>query len=157
MTATTDIVSAIVGHHSELQTALSTRVDAVVDAARPVAPHEAAVAELRGLLEHDIIPHARAEEEVLYAAASAPTLTPLVTGMIFEHETLLALSAALAAARTPVDAAIAAAALRAVFIGHVRRENDLLLPALAADPEIDLPALLPRMQERMTAHQANAS
>jgi hypothetical protein len=157
MTASTDIVSAIAGHHAELEAALASRVDAVVSAARGGAPHEASVAALRGVLEHDIIPHARAEEEVLYAAASAPTLAPLVIGMIFEHETLLALSADLAAAPTAVDAAAAAAAIRAVFIGHVRRENDLLLPALAADPEIDLPALLPRMQERMTAHQAVAS
>jgi hypothetical protein len=153
VTATTDIVSAIAGHHAELQAALATRVDAVIADARLNTPHQASVAELRALLEHDIVPHARAEEEVLYAAATAPTLVPLVTGMIFEHETLLGLGADLAAAITAVDAAAAAAAIRAVFVGHVRRENDLLLPALAVDPQVDLPALLPRMQERMSAHQ----
>ena len=157
MTATTDIVGAITGHHAELQAALDSRVDAVVNAARTGVPHQESVAALRGLLEHDIVPHARAEEEVLYAAATAPTLTRLVAGMVFEHEALLALSADLAAASGAVDAAAAAAGLRAVFIGHVRRENDRLLPALAADPQIDLSALLPRMQQQMTAHRTAAS
>jgi len=154
MTDTVDTVSAITNHHAELQAALATRVEAVIGAARADAPYLASVAALRRLLEHDIVPHALAEEEVLYAAATAPTLIPLVTGMVFEHQTLLALAADLAAAPTGVDAAAAAAAIRAVFIGHVRRENELLLPALATDPAIDLPALLPRMHEQMTAHQA---
>ena len=157
MTAATDIVTAIAGHHAELQAALSDRVDAVIADARTNAAHGASVAALRDLLQHDIVPHARAEEEVLYSAATAPTLTRLVKGMIFEHEMLLALNADLAGAPTGVDAAAAAAAIRAVFIGHVRRENELLLPALAIDPEVDLPALLPRMQGRMTAHQAASS
>ncbi len=129
----------------------------MVNAARIGAPYEESVAALRGLLEHDIVPHALAEEEVLYAAATEPTLTPLVTGMVFEHQTLHALAADLAAASTAVDAVAAAAAIRAVFIGHVRRENDLLLPALAVDPDVDLPALLPRMREQMTVHQATDS
>lgn len=157
MTDTDDTISAMTNHHAELQAALATRVDAVISAARAAAPYQDAVAALRSLLEHDIVPHARAEEEVLYAAATSPPLTPLVTGMIFEHQTLLALVADLAAASTGVDAVSAAAAIRAVFIGHVRRENELLLPALAIDPEVDLPALLPRMHEQMTAQQAVGS
>lgn len=157
MTVTADIVSAITGHHAELQESLSTRVDSVVAAARIGAPVEAPVANLRGLLDHDIVPHARAEEDVLYAAAAADTLRPLVTGMIFEHETLLGLAADLAASTTAADADAAAAAIRAVFVGHVRRENELLLPALAADPHVDLPALLPVMQQRFATYQAAAS
>jgi hypothetical protein len=157
MPATTDIVAAITGHHAELEAALDARVDAVVRAARDGADLAAAVAELRGLLDHDIVPHARAEEDVLYAAAVTPDLCPLVTGMIFEHETLLGLATDLAGATAAVDSASVAAAIRAVFVGHVRRENELLLPALAADPAVDLPALLPVMQQRFADYRAVAS
>jgi hypothetical protein len=157
MTITTDVVTAITGHHKELQESLSTRVENVVTAARADAAHESAVAELRGLLTHDIVPHARAEEDVLYAAATEPTLRPFVSGMLFEHETLLGLVADLAGAVTAVDAAAIARAIEAVFVGHVRRENELLLPALAASPQIDLPALLPVMQDRFAFYRAAAS
>lgn len=155
MTTTSDVVAAIIGHHAELEATLSARVGDVVDAARRSESADPAVRALRALLEHDIVPHARAEEEVLYAAATTPALQPLVTGMIFEHETLLGLADDLAAAATAVDAAVTAGAIRAVFVGHVRRENELLLPALAADPDVDLPTLLPAMQARFAAHRAD--
>jgi hypothetical protein len=154
MTVTADIVTAITGHHAELEAALTNRVQAAVDAARTGAPHASAVGELRTLLAHDVVPHARAEEDVLYAAATDATLRPLVTGMIFEHETLLGLAAELDGASAAVDAAAIARAILAVFSGHVRRENELLLPALAADPQVDLVTLLPVMEQRFVSYQA---
>lgn len=153
MTVAADVVSVITHHHAELAEELTSRVDAVVDAARAGAPYEEPAARLRELLVHDIVPHARAEEGVLYAAATADTLRPLVTGMIYEHETLLDLAHRLAAAATAVDAAAAASAIEAVFLGHVRRENELLLPALATDPRVDLPELLPVMEHRFTTYR----
>ena len=157
MTVTADIVTAITGHHAELQQSLAAHVDAVVAAARTGRPHDEATTHLRQLLTHDIVPHARAEEDVLYAAATADTLRPLVAGMIFEHETILGLADRLAAVTTAVDAATTGYAIQAVFDGHVRRENELLLPALAADPTVDLPALLPDMEQRFSAYRAAAS
>jgi len=157
MPVTADIVDAITRHHIELETSLIARVDAVVTAARIAAPFEKPVAELRALLRHDIVPHARAEEDVLYAAATADILRPLVTGMIFEHETLLGLADRLAAVTTAADAAATAYAIQAVFAGHVRRENELLLPALAADSTVDLPRLLPIMEQRFATYQAAAT
>lgn len=157
MTVTADIVNAITSHHTELEAALAAKVDAVIAAAREGTPVEGPVTDLRSMLDHDIVPHARAEEDVLYAAATAAALTPLVTGMIFEHETLLSLAGRLAAITTGVDAAATAYAIQAVFVGHVRRENELLLPALAADPAVDLPGLLPVMQQRFATYQAMAS
>jgi hypothetical protein len=154
MPVTADIINAITHHHSELQDALIARVDAVVTAARTGGSYDEPVAELRTLLAHDIVPHARAEEEVLYAVATADALRPLVVGMIFEHETILGLTDRLAAVTNAVDAAATAYAIQAVFVGHVRRENDLLLPALAADPGVDLPALLPVMEQRFGTYQA---
>jgi hypothetical protein len=103
------------------------------------------------------VPHARAEEDVLYAAATADTLRPLVAGMVFEHETILGLADRLTAVTTAVDAAATAYAIKAVFDGHVRRENELLLPTLAADPDVDLPALLPLMEQRFAAYRSAAA
>jgi hypothetical protein len=157
MTVTADIVDAITSHHAELQQSLITRVEAVVTAARNGAPFDEALQQLGLVLANDVVPHARAEEDVLYAAATAEKLRPLVTGMIFEHETLVGLARDLVAAPTAVDAAAAARAIEAVFVGHVRRENDLLLPALAADPDVDLPALLPVMQEHFATYRAAAA
>jgi hypothetical protein len=154
MPVTADIVDTITRHHAELETLLTSRVDAVVGAARTDAPWDKPVGDLRRLLAHDIVPHARAEEDVLYAAATADTLRPLVAGMIFEHETILGLADRLAAVTTAADAATTAYAIQAVFGGHVRRENVLLLPALAADPAVDLPALLPVMEERFATYRA---
>jgi hypothetical protein len=156
MTETDEIVSAIVSHHAELQASLHARVDAVLAATLGGAPHDNAVADLGRLLEADIVPHARAEEDVLYTAAIDPTLRPLVTGMLFEHQTLLALAAELPATSTAVDASGVARALLEVFVGHVRRENELLLPALANDRHIDLPALLQVMQVRFATYRAAA-
>ncbi|MEO7979861.1 MAG: DUF2249 domain-containing protein [Sporichthyaceae bacterium] len=153
MTVTTDVVGAITSHHAELKATLTARVDDVLAAARTGQPHGPAVAGLSALLAADIVPHARAEEDVLYAAATAANLRPLVTGMLFEHETLLALGAELPAAKTSVDAAAVARSLRDVFVGHVRRENELLIPALAADPAVDLVALLPVMEERFATYR----
>lgn len=157
MPGTSDVVAAITHHHAELEQTLIARVDAVVTAARTSATYDEPVAELRRLLVHDIVPHARAEEDVLYAAATAVAIRALVTGMIFEHETLLGLAERLAAVTTGVDAATSAYAIQAVFVGHVRRENQLLLPALATDPNVDLAALLPVMQERFATYQAAAT
>jgi hypothetical protein len=157
MSVSADIVNAITRHHSELEGSLTERVDAVVTAARTQASFDKPVADLRALLAHDVVPHARAEEDVLYAAATADTLQPLVAGMIFEHQTILGLADRLAAVTTAVDAAATAYAIKTVFSGHVRRENELLLPALAADPDVDLPALLPVMEHRFATYRATAS
>jgi uncharacterized protein (DUF2249 family) len=153
MTSTTDVVASITEHHKELQSNVSAKVETVISAGRADTPPGVAVAELNALLAADIIPHARAEEDVLYAAANAANLLPLIRGMLFEHETLLALSAELATAKTAVDAAGIARAIREIFIGHVRRENELLLPALADDPNVDLVALLPVMEERFNGYR----
>jgi hypothetical protein len=155
MPVATDVVSAITDHHKELEQTLTGCVESVVTAARHGTSYDEPVADLRRLLARDIVPHARAEEDVLYAAATGESLRLLVAGMIFEHETLLGLTDRLAAVTTAVDAAATAFAIQAVFVGHVRRENELLLPALAADPAVDLPELLPRMEERFAIYRAH--
>lgn len=110
MTVSVDPVAAITSHHAELAEALTGRVDALVTAARAGAVYDEPVAQLRQLLVHDIVPHARAEEDALYA----------------------------------------------VFLGHVRRENELLLPALATNAQVDLQELLRVMEQRFAAHRQRA-
>ncbi|MHB2022781.1 MAG: hemerythrin domain-containing protein [Mycobacteriales bacterium] len=157
MTVTTGgAVAAIRTHHRQLQAAIVQRVDDVLDAARTGRAHQDAVAALRDLLAGELLPHAAAEEDTLYAAATSSALRPLVTGMIFEHEALVSLAAELARAPTAVDAAAVARAIREIFSGHVRRENDVLLPNLDSDPEVDLAALLPVMESRFASYQARA-
>jgi hypothetical protein len=39
----------------------------------------------------------------------------------------------------------------------VRRENELLLPALAQDPAVDLAGLLPQMQQRFATYQESGA
>ena len=151
MTTTVDAITAVRNHHAELEAAVRARVEHVLADARSGRPVEASVASLSALVAAEVVPHARAEEEVLYAAAN-PRLYPLVAGMILEHETLLALSAELSTVGSATDAAGVARAFREIFVGHVRRENELLLPALAADPTLALDELLPVMHDRFTFH-----
>ncbi len=70
MTTVIEVVDAITRHHGELTDALTDRVEAVVTAVRTGAPYDEPVAQLRRLLADDVVPHARAEEEVLYAVAA---------------------------------------------------------------------------------------
>ena len=153
MTITTDVISVITDHHMELQETLSAKVEDVIASARANQSQGSSLAALNAFLAHDIVPHARAEEDVLYAVAAAKELHLLVSGMLFEHETLLALAAELATVRSAVDASAIARAIHEIFVGHVRRENELLLPALAADPNVDLVALLPVMEERFNVYR----
>jgi uncharacterized protein (DUF2249 family) len=154
MSTATDVARAILAHHEELEASLSSRVEAVLTAARDGQPYEPAVAELNALLAADVLPHARAEEDVVYPVAANGRLQVLVAGMLFEHEALMALATELGSVRTSVDAAAVARALREVFVGHVRRENELLIPALAADPTVDLFGLLPELERRFLAYRA---
>ena len=153
MTLTADVVVEITTHHAHLEHDLVGRVAAIAAAAHDGADTATAVGGLVEFLVQEIVPHARAEEDVLYAAAQQRGSQLLVKGMIFEHESILRLVDDLRATSTAVDAAAVARALQEIFVGHVRRENELLLPALAADPQVDLAGLLPKMQASFAAYQ----
>ena len=92
--------------------------------------------------------HAAAEERALYAvAARSQQLRLLVEAMAAEHRLLERLVSDLGAAVDPLRAAAAGWALRVLFDTHLVKEDDLLLPALAADPAVSLAGLLVRMHE----------
>ncbi|MCL6595380.1 MAG: DUF2249 domain-containing protein [Firmicutes bacterium] len=151
-------------HHAQMVAQVRARVDIL--AARAAAPdgqaaatHTAADAdawrEARSRLvdyaRGELLPHARAEEGTIYAAAGArPEFAALVRAMEGEHRALAGLVDRLAAAAAPAEAARAAAGLEALFAAHAQSENDVILPPLAADGAVDLGAILERMHAALT-------
>ena len=129
--ADADAVEEIRSHHAELTGALTTKVSALAGAVRAgqdAGPARDALVEWCGSA---LLPHARAEEEVLYPAGGAlPRAQLLVEALVAEHHTLGELVDTLRRTGDPVDAVGAATALRAVFESHAEKENAQLLPAL---------------------------
>jgi uncharacterized protein (DUF2249 family) len=142
-----ETVAAIRDHHARLARTMADHALTVrrsIDRlASPDGPRAAMVAFSVG----EVLPHALAEEAALYAAgADLPRTRLLVEAMTREHAVLRDLVGDLERARTPGEAAGAAAALNALLQAHLEKENDLLLPALV-DAGIDLASLLEGMHE----------
>ncbi|HEU5037273.1 MAG TPA: DUF2249 domain-containing protein [Nocardioides sp.] len=143
---------AVVAHHAELAGALAGYADQLLAAARSGRAGEAERSRtaLVAWCRAELVPHALAEEEALYPAAAArPEAALLVTGMLAEHQAILRLVADLDEARDDVSAAASAAALRAVFDGHLAKENELVLPLLLSAPGVSVAALLAGMHDAL--------
>lgn len=144
---------AIEQHHAEMLGTLTQHVDALVGAAdgSDAARVWTARDELVRWCEHELVPHALGEEQALYPPAlemEAGRL--LVTAMIAEHAVIRGLVAEIAAAREPVRAAGAATALRVLFDSHMTKENEYLVPLLAAASTVSLGDLLDAMHEAVS-------
>ena len=157
-----DAVAAVVGHHAELAGALTSLVGSVLTAVGGESGVDlGAVTAARGRLVDfctgELLPHAAAEESTMYpAAASDERARLLVEAMVAEHRVLEGLVAEVRGAEVPVRAAAAANALRVLFDVHLAKENDLLLPLLAADPAVSLATLLTGMHELLGAGDVHA-
>ena len=138
---------AIRAHHKALSDALSERAGAVSGAASNGLPHGTAVTALIAYLASDVLTHAAAEEETIYAVAAAQgsSLAAVVAEMITEHVSLSAATARLATQADAAAAAEEAQQIAALFAAHAARENDTLLPVLLADKSVDLAGLLEQM------------
>lgn len=142
-------VDAVVAHHTEMAGALQLKVTALRGSARAdgdvwPAPRD----DLVGWCHRELVPHALAEEKTLYPAAAAKVEGRLlVEGMLAEHVLIKRLVGDLAGASDGVGAAAAATALLEVFESHLAKENDLVLPLLAADPDVSVAGLLIGMHE----------
>src|SRR5579875_867571 len=90
-----------------------------------------------------------AGEASLYGLARRAGLDPLVQAMVGEHAWLRGQTAALVG-KVGVRGVSQARALAAVFALHAGKENDLILPELAARPEVDLGAVLSAMQSQLS-------
>ena len=144
------VVRAIVDHHARLAAGLDERVEALVHLVETdhLPRAETARADLVEYLDREIVPHARAEEQALYPPAAALAEGRLlVDGMIAEHHALTALVGELSGATSVVRAVAAARAVAALFAVHLVKENDLVLPLLAAAPGVKLAQVLAGMHE----------
>lgn len=152
--ADTEAVEKIRAHHAELAGALAVRVGAVDTAARQGADVSAARAELVRWARAELLPHALAEESSVYAAAGGLAEGRLlVEALVADHVVLTGLVEALAKAEEPVETVAAAAALQTLFAAHVDKENEQVLPLLAARPEVSLSELLAGMHQELGGHE----
>lgn len=142
-------VEAVKNHHAELAGRLAAHVDALLSTASAAAGTfaDARAAAVR-FCTTELAPHAQAEEDSLYpAAAGIERARLLVEGMVAEHQVIHRLVKELQDAPDPGRAAAAGYALRVLFEAHLQKENDLVLPVVAADPTVSLAAILDGMHE----------
>jgi hypothetical protein len=152
MTTNAGVISQIRAHHDELARGLVDRSVRVQDGVDRLTGQDQARRELVEFLHDEVLPHAAAEEKALYAAAAdLPATRLLVRSMVAEHRVLEGIVDDLATARTGGQVAGAAAALRSLFLTHLVKENDLLLPALD-EAGADLGSLLAGMHELLGHH-----
>jgi iron-sulfur cluster repair protein YtfE (RIC family) len=138
---------AIRAHHAELQDALRDRVVLLRDlvkAGQVLGPAKRAVL---AFLDTELLPHAAAEERSIYPAGDRGVTAMLVQAMLAEHRNLIAHVAGLRESADAIEAVGSATAIQALFESHLSKENDLLLPALMADPSVSLGELLGGMHE----------
>lgn len=142
-----DAAAAIRAHHIELADGLLDRVTSLGAAAREAAPYGEPRDRLVAYLDAEVVPHAAAEERTIYRAADVDGLALLVEAMRAEHRDLIGRVDALRGAADPIAAVSEASAIHALFASHVAKENDRLIPALLATPEVSLGDLLAGMHE----------
>lgn len=149
------VVEAVADHHAALVGAMSTRAERLVAAveAREEAAAREARDDLLGWCGDELLPHARAEESTLYAAAARlPEGRLLVAAMVEEHEALSRLVERLANERHPVRVAAAARALQVLLEVHVEKEDEQVLPLLAGDPGVRLAELVDGLHDIVGGH-----
>ncbi len=151
-------LEAMLTHHAALADGVARRVAALRAAVEGNDHHEAPMADLVAYLAKEVLPHAMAEEHTLYRAAAAKEeLAETVAGMVDEHRRLVSLAERLATAGDAKAAAAEAGAIGALFAAHVAKENELILPPLAADDAVDLAGLLVQMHRLTEAAQDETS
>ncbi len=139
-------VETIIRHHQSMLDEARALTELLMEASRPATA-------LVEWYESVLLPHAVAEEDVLYAAAR-PLASRLIDAMIMEHAALRDLLGELRSATSQVRTAAAARALLALLELHVIKENEIVMPMLAGDPDIHLSELLAVTEARLASAQA---
>ncbi|MCB5293803.1 hemerythrin domain-containing protein [Arthrobacter sp. SO3] len=133
-------LAAVEQHHAGMLKRLNALTATLTHAVRSgdtVAEHDAHEV-LVEWCENDLVPHALAEEGPLYGGPrNMPQGRLLVAGMLAEHQVIVGLVEELRGS-TGVDAAVAAGSIRNIFALHLDKENRLLMPFIAASPELSL-------------------
>lgn len=146
-------VEAVKQHHAQMSGTLTGLVTGVLDAPDDTSALRARDALVRWA-ENDLVPHARAEESAMYPLAHADERgTLLVEAMLAEHVLIVGLVGRLATATSQVSAAADARALAVTFESHLAKENDQILPLLAAKPDVSLAGALEGMHELLGGHE----
>lgn len=146
--ADAEAVEMIKNHHAQLAGTLATLTGATLSAVERGGDVGAARAALVGYLTGELMPHALAEEKVLYpAAARTERARPLIESMIAVHRVIGDLADRVGREASPVRVAAAAEALRVIFDAHLIDENDRILPIVAADPDVSLADVTHGMHE----------
>lgn len=145
---------AVTTHHAELSRRLAACVEALMTSAvEPGTSFETALRQTLDFCSGELLPHAAAEEATLYrAAAGSERARLLVEGMVAEHRVIVELVDEIDTASEPGRACAAAYALRVLFDAHLAKENDLLLPVVAAEPGINLAEVLGEIHELLGDH-----
>lgn len=139
---------AVVTHHAQMTGHLQALTEAVLAAVSNGADVGPVQARLVDYARTELLPHAAAEEGTIYAAAAAlPNLAVLVDSMLREHVSLAAVVDALEAAKAPGDVAGCAGGLWTLFEAHLAKENDQVVPRLAADSSVSLADLVDGLHE----------
>lgn len=156
--ADAEAVEAITSHHAQLAGQLGVLTEAIVSAVERGADFEPARAAALAFLTGELLPHAAAEEQRLYpAATSTERARPLVESMIAAHRIIGSLVDGIRK-EPPVRAAGSAQALRVLFDAHLVDENERILPIVAADPDVSLVEVTDGMHELLgDAHPGNGA
>ena len=145
---------AMLRHHRTLDEQVGIRVAALGGAVDDGIAYEPAVAALVTYLAEEVLSHAVAEEHTIYRVAGARAdLADMVTEMIGEHRVLTSAVESLANAATAPAALEQAREIGTFFTAHVNKENELLLPILFEDDDVDLAQLLVQMHRLTEAAQ----
>lgn len=151
--------TAVEQHHARMAGTLALRVETLLAAASraDAVAASAAQTDLVAWCEHDLVPHALAEEKAMYPAAHAKSEGRLlVDGMLGEHQVITDLVHELGAAADMVRAAAAAKALQVVFETHLAKENELVLPLLTTATDVSVSELLDGMHEILGVREHGA-
>jgi len=153
-----EALEAMLAHHRTLDEGVRSRALALGQAVASGDPYDSVAAELAAYFAEEVLPHALAEEHTIYRIAeSLPALVATVGEMIGEHRRLAAMIDGLGEAMDGPAAASQAEQIATLFTAHVTKENDILLPALLADDDIDLAELLKQMHDLTEEAQKESS
>ncbi|MFF3942955.1 DUF2249 domain-containing protein [Streptomyces phaeofaciens] len=150
-------LEAAEAHHARLAGELAGRVRMLLTAVdRDPSAAEKIHAGLVAFCDRSLLPHAAAEEAVLYPAAHGMLEARLlIESLVGEHRCLTVLVDALRNAPGPAGAAADARALQVLFEEHVAKENGLVLPLLAMTPGVSLAVLLAETHHRLADGTGN--
>ena len=142
-------VKAVQHHHTELREALAERVDNLLhDVEQDNGSWEASRVAVLDFVDHELMPHAQAEERTMYPAAAEHTEgRTLVESMIAEHALIRNLAEKVRRSQSPVALAAEANALKVVFESHMSKEDERILPLLEHADGVSVAALLEGMHE----------